>query len=71
MTAKGVVVLTFGSISKILHHWLKSNIPDFIAADDWPLGSPDLKPMTAVCGQSWKTWPVEYSTEVWRVSKYI
>lgn len=31
--------------AKATQQWLKSNILGFTAADNWPAGSPDLKPL--------------------------
>lgn len=31
--------------AKTSQAWLRANIPDFIAAEDWPSGSPDLNPL--------------------------
>jgi hypothetical protein len=31
--------------AKTAQKWLRRNVPAFISAEDWPSGSPDLKPM--------------------------
>jgi len=31
--------------AKTTHEWLRRNFPAFISAEDWPSGSPDLKPL--------------------------
>ncbi|CAH1968545.1 unnamed protein product [Acanthoscelides obtectus] len=31
--------------AKSTQRWLESNVPEFIAAEDWPSGSPDLNPL--------------------------
>lgn len=31
--------------AKTTQAWLRDNVPDFIAAEDWPSGSPDLNPL--------------------------
>lgn len=41
-----------GHKAKTTQNWLESNVPDFIAAKDWPSGSPDLNPL------DYKLWSV-------------
>jgi inhibitor of nuclear factor kappa-B kinase subunit alpha len=38
--------------AKTTHEWLRSHVPAFISAEDWPSGSPDLKPL------DYKLWAV-------------
>lgn len=41
-----------GHKAKTTQAWLKNNVPEFICAEDWPSGSPDLNPL------DYKLWSV-------------
>ena len=37
-----------GHKAKTTQKWLQENVPDFIAAQDWPSASPDLNPLSGI-----------------------
>ena len=53
--------------AKTTQEWLWRNVLAFISTEDWPSGSPDLKPLDYKCGLFWRTWLSESVTTTWTV----
>jgi hypothetical protein len=48
--------------AKVTQEWLQRNLLAFISAENWLLGSSELKPWTKNCGLFWRTWHAESIT---------